>query len=149
MRRFFGLHSASGGTGPAASVAALILCLAASVIATAMQPCPQRTAGDDAPSRTVAVAPASSGAAASALDEGASCSGGGAAPAAVDPATLRAPRADDRPTPESVDASANDPGPSAVERVSSLPATHASPGTSSLCRIDTSVDHLQTVVLRV
>ena len=138
MRRFFGLHSASGGTGPAASVAALILCLAASVVATAMQPCPQRSAGDDAPSRTVAVAPASSGAAASALDEGASCSGGGAAPAAVD-----------RPTPESVDASANDPGPSAVERVSSLPATHASPGTSSLCRIDTSVDHLQTVVLRV
>ena len=90
MRRFFGLHSASGGTGPAASVAALILCLAASVVATAMQPCPQRPAGDDAPSRTVAVAPASSGAAASALDEGASCSGGWAAPAAVDPATLRA-----------------------------------------------------------
>jgi hypothetical protein len=149
MRRFFGLHSASGGTGPAASVAALILCLAASVVATAMQPCPQRPAGDDAPSRTVAVAPASSGAAASTLDEGASCSGGWAAPAAVDPATLRVPRADDRPTSGSVDASANDPGPSAVEMVSSLPAPHSSLGTSSPSRIDASVDRLQTVVLRV
>jgi hypothetical protein len=149
MRRFFGLHSASDGTGPAASVVALTLCLAASVVATAMQPCPQRPAGDDAPSRTVAVAPTSSGAAASALDEGASCSGGWAAPAAVDPATLRAARADDRPTAGSVDASANDPGPSAVEMASPLPETRASPGTSSLFRIDASVDHLQTVVLRV
>jgi len=149
MRRFFGLHSASDGTGPAASVAALILCLAASVVATAMQPCPQRTAGDDAPSRTVAVAPASGGAAASALDEGTSCSGGWAAPAAVDPATLRASRADDRPTSGSVDGATNDPGPSAVEMASPLPAPHSSPGTSSLFRIDASVDHLQTVVLRV
>jgi hypothetical protein len=48
-----------------------------------------------------------------------------------------------------VDVSANDPGPSAVERVSSLPAPHFSPGTVSLNRIDASVDHLQTVVLRV
>jgi hypothetical protein len=149
MRRFFGLHSASGDPGPAASVVALILCLAASVVATAMQPCPQRTAGDDAPSRTVAVAPASGGAAASALDEGASCSGGWAAPAAVDPATLRAPRADERPTSGSVDVSANDPGPSAVETVSLPSAPHFSPGTVSLNRIDASVDRLQTVVLRV